>query len=106
MPLSDIIFMRNVVVLAGFLTSFSFAALGQTQLIQDGDFESPIFIPPWTISGAGISVPNNPAGAHSGAHYLQLGNVAGPQVVYQSIVIPADGAVGVLSYYYNILSQI
>ena len=89
------LFMRKFLILAGFLTSFSFAALGQTQLIQDGDFEAPIVIPPWTISGAGISVPNNPAGAHSGSHYLSLGNVAGLQVVYQSITIPADGAVGV-----------
>lgn len=99
--------MRKFFFLAGFLTSFTFAALGQSQLIQDGDFEAPIFIPPWTINGApGISVPNNPAGAHSGSHYLSLGNVAGgPQVVQQSITIPADGAVGVLGYFYNILSQ-
>jgi hypothetical protein len=97
--------MRKFHLLAGFLTSFSLAAVGQTQLVQDGDFEAPIFIPPWTISGVGISVPNNPAGAHSGSHYLSLGNVAGTQAVYQSITIPADGAVGVVSYYYNILSQ-
>jgi len=97
--------MRKFLLLAGLLTPFSFAALGQSQSVQDGDFEAPILIPPWTISGAGISVPNNPAGAHSGTHYLSMGNVAGPQAVYQSISIPADGAVGVLSYYYNILSQ-
>jgi len=99
-------FMRKLLFPVGFL--FCFAAFGQTQLIQDGDFEAPILIPPWTISGAGISgisVPLNPARAHSGSRYLSLGNnVAGLQVVYQSIVIPADGAVGVLSYYYNILS--
>src|SRR5580765_448980 len=105
MLLSDITSMRKFLLLAGLLTPFSFAALGQSQSVQDGDFEAPILIPPWTISGAGISVPNNPAGAHSGTHYLSMGNVAGPQAVYQSISIPADGAVGVLSYYYNILSQ-
>src|SRR5262245_42234487 len=102
---SDYMFMRKLLLPVGFL--FCFAAFGQTQLVQDGDFEAPIFTPPWTHNGAqGISVPNIPAGAHSGSRYLSLGNVAGGlQVVYQSVTIPADGAVGFLGYYYNILSQ-
>jgi len=95
--------MRKVVLLAGFLISFSVAALGQTQLIQDGDFESPIVSPPWNIS-TGATVPNNSAGARSGSHYLSLGNFASSQATYQTITVPSNTVVATLYYYYNIIS--
>jgi hypothetical protein len=101
MDSSDNMLMRKFLCLAGFL--FSFAALGQTQLIQDGDFESPIFTPPW-IASAGVTVPNDANGAQSPSHYLSLGHTAGAQSAYQTITIPNNTVVATLTYYYNIIS--
>ncbi len=102
MHLSDITFMRKFLFLAGFLTSFSFAALGQTQLIQDGDFESPIFSPPWNAS-PGVTVPSD-TGARSPTHYLSLGHTVGLQLAYQTINLPTNTIAAALYYYYNIIS--
>jgi hypothetical protein len=101
MDSSDNMFMRKFLCLAGFL--FSFAAFGQTQLIQDGDFESPIFTPPW-IASAGVTVPNDANGAQSPSHYLSLGHTASSQSAYQTITIPSNTVVATLTYYYNIIS--
>src|ERR1051326_88286 len=106
MRLSDTILMRKLALLAGVLTSFSFAAFAQTQLIQDGDFESPIFSPPWTISGLGATVGGTAGLAHGGTKYLSLGNVAtaAPQSAVQTVTIPSNTVSATLTYYYNILS--
>jgi hypothetical protein len=102
MRLSDYSFMRKFFFLVGLMSSF--ATLGQTQLIQDGDFESPIFSPPWTISGTGAAVGGTPGYSHTGARYLSLGNAAFLQSAYQTITIPSNTVAAVLNYYYNILS--
>jgi hypothetical protein len=107
MSLSDNIRMRKLaIIMAGVLSSFSFAAFGQTQLIGDGDFESPIFSPPWTISGTGATVGSTAGFAHGGTKYLSLGNVAtaAPQSAFQTITIPSNAVAATLTYYYNILS--
>ena len=88
MHLSHNLFMRKFFFLAGFLTSFSFAALGQSQLILDGNFESPIFSPPWNAS-LGVTVPSD-AGARSPTHYLSLGHTVGFQSAYQTVVLPTN----------------
>src|SRR5215467_11398650 len=97
--------MRKFFFLAGFLTSFSFATLGQTELIQDGDFESPIFTA-WNIStGAGIRI--NSAGAHSGANYLSMGNNSlQVQLVYQTITIPSNAVAATLKFYVNVVTAV
>jgi hypothetical protein len=100
---SDHLIMRKFFFLAGLLTSVSFAAFGQTQLIQDGDFESPIFTPPW-IASAGVTVPNDANGARSPSHYLSLGHTAGFQTTYQTITLPTNTVAATLYYYYNIIS--
>jgi hypothetical protein len=95
-------FMRKFLFLAAFLTSVSFAALGQTQLILDGDFESPIFSPPWNAS-LGVTVPAD-GGARSPTHYLSLGHTVGFQSAYQTVVLPTNTVAATLFYYYNIIS--
>jgi hypothetical protein len=102
MHLSDNTFMRKFFFLAGILTSFSFGALGQSQLILDGDFESPIFSPPW-IASLGVTVPSD-GGARSPTHYLSLGHTVGFQSAYQTVVLPTNTVAATLYYYYNILS--
>lgn len=107
MSLSDNILMRKLaIIMAGVLSSFSFAAFGQTQLIADGDFESPILSPLWSISGTGATVGSTAGFAHSGTKYLSLGNVAtaAPQSAIQTITIPSNTVAATLTYYYNILS--
>src|SRR6266704_1172684 len=94
--------MRKYFFLVGFLTSFSFAALGQNQLILDGDFESPIFSPPWNAS-LGVTVPSD-TGARSPTHYLSLGHTVGLQIAYQTVVLPTNTVAAALYYYYNIIS--
>jgi hypothetical protein len=106
MQMSDIASMRKFLVLAGFLTSLSLPALGQTELIQDGDFESPIFTA-WSIStGAGIK--NTPQGAaHGGANYLSLGNNSlQVQLVYQTITIPSNAVSAKLTFYVNVVTAV
>src|SRR5437660_10349691 len=105
MQLSDNLFMRKFFFMAGFLTSFSFAALGQTQLILDGDFESPNFLV-WTISGTGASIATDSTGALDGSHYLTMGHIATAQAqhAYQMISIPTNAVSVTLSYYLDILS--
>src|SRR5690242_19555506 len=102
---SDNLFMRKFFFLAGILTLFSFAALGQSQLILDGDFESPNFSV-WTISGTGATIATDAAGALSGSHYLTMGHVATAQAqtAYQTISIPSNAVSVTLSYYLDILS--
>src|SRR5437660_10310862 len=102
MQLSDNLFMRKFFFMAGFLTSFSFAALGQTQLILDGDFESPNFLV-WTISGTGASIATDSTGALDGSHYLTMGHIATAQYAYQMISIPTNAVSVTLSYYLDIL---
>jgi hypothetical protein len=98
-------FMRKFFFLAGFLTLFSFAAFAQTELIQDGDFESPIFTA-WSIStGAGIRI--NSAAAHGGANYLSLGNNSlQVQLVYQTITIPSNTVSAALKFYVNVVTAV
>src|ERR1043166_848436 len=106
MRISDNTSMRKLALLASVLSSISFAAFGQTQLIGDGDFESPIFSPPWNISGTGATIGGTSGFAHSGPKYLSLGNVAtlAPQSAVQTITIPSNSVAATFSYYYNILS--
>lgn len=92
--------------MAGLLSSLAFAASGQTQLIQDGDFESPTF-GPWNFSGsAGAGIGSTAGYSHTGTKYLTLGNTAtlGWERVYQTINIPSNTVAATLDYYYNILS--
>jgi len=95
--------MRKFAVLAALLSSIPLSALAQTQLIQDGDFESPVFSPPWNAT-AGVTVPNDSNAAHSGSRYLTLGGFVSAQTNYQTISIPSNTVAAVLTYFYNIIS--
>lgn len=98
--------MRKLAFLAGLLSSFSFAAFGQTQLIVDGDFEAPVFTPWNFVGSAGAGIGSTAGYSHTGNRYLSLGTIATatPEIVYQTISIPTNTVAATLDYYYNILS--
>ena len=79
------------------------AALGQTNLIINGDFDLPNE-GEWQISGLGAEILYSPAVAYDGAYYLALGGNPSPQTVYQTITIPTDAVAVTLQYYYNVYS--
>jgi len=91
--------------LAGLMSCVMSAALGQTQLIINGGFESQNE-GEWQISGQGAGIVDNPNVAHSGNDYLALGgaNSGTLQTAYQIITIPTDTVAAILSYYYNVYS--
>src|SRR2546429_9718101 len=104
MRLRDKILMRKLAFLPLILTSFGLPVFAQTQLIQDGDFESPT-VSAWNIStGAGIKA--NPAAAHGGNNYLSLGNNSQQiQLVFQTITIPTNTVAASLTFFVNVITQ-
>jgi hypothetical protein len=91
--------------LAGLMSCVMSAALGQTQLIINGGFESQNQ-GEWQISGLGAGIKDNPAAAYDGSDYLALGggSAASLQSAYQTITIPTNTVAAELSYYYNVYS--
>jgi hypothetical protein len=91
------------------LLAFVQAAFAQIQLIQDGGFESPIYTPPWYLSGTGVVVANgsnpNGGGPYDGAQYLSLGNANGAVGnAYQIVTFPTNLIGATLSLHYQTLS--
>src|SRR5690348_5152530 len=82
-------------------------ALGSTQVITNGGFES-ISTAPWFAARdiSVVPVVTNPLFAHSGNNFLQLGNEAGngsgtaAQVVLQTVVIPTNALVAQFNYFW------
>lgn len=83
-------------------------ALGSTQVITNGGFES-ISAAPWFAARdiSVVPVVTNPLFAHSGNNFLQLGNEAGngsgtaAQVVLQTVVIPTNALVAQFNYFWG-----
>jgi hypothetical protein len=82
----------------------------QTQLIQNGGFESGsgISVPNWVLAGGAAL--NGAAGssqyAHSGLQYLILGGAVNENdSAYQTIVVPNGATPVTLSFWYSITSQ-
>jgi len=75
----------------------------QTELIQNGGFESGASS--WTMSGGAIT--DNTAGlARSGSHFAWLGGIEDEvDSCYQEVTIPAGVTSATLSFYYNIFSD-
>jgi hypothetical protein len=95
----------NLRCLAAVLIFMSWSALqswGQTELIQNGGFESGAAN--WTMAGGAIA--DNTSGfSRSGSFFLFLGGVVNEvDSCYQTITIPAGASSATLSFYYNILS--
>ncbi len=81
----------------------AFQSFGQTQLIQNGGFESGTTA--WTMGGGAI-VDSTPGYSRSGASYEFLGGLENEvDFCYQQITIPADATAATLSFYYNVLTQ-
>jgi hypothetical protein len=99
--------MKNTMFLAGLMSCVVSAALGQTNLILDGGFESPNGALWWQISGLGAGIKDNPAAAYDGTGYLALGGASAGslQAAYQTITLPANTVAATLSYYYNVYSS-
>jgi hypothetical protein len=77
---------------------------GQTELIQDGGFESGGV--GWIMGGGAIVDSSDPGFARSGSAFEFLGGVEDEMdSCYQQITIPAGASAATLSFYYNILSQ-
>ena len=83
------------------LLGLKLSATAQTELIQNGGFESGST--PWALSSP--SVYNLYNYAHSGSYYLWLGGDNGTDTAYQTVTIPADATAAALSFYYNINSS-
>ncbi len=87
----------------GFL--FGRLAFGATELISNGGFESGTA--PWQFVGnlTGIAFSTNPTFAHTGATFLNMGNVNGgptnPQRVFQVVTIPAGTIAAPISYFWS-----
>ena len=83
------------------------AALAQTQLIQNGGFESYPSYAPWVLGGsAGISVASgtnlNGGYAYDGAQYLSMGNFSSAtQYAYQTVIFPTNLIGATLSLFYQ-----
>ena len=98
--------MKNTMFLAGLMSCAVSAALGQTQLIINGGFESQN-AGEWQISGLGAGIRDNPNIAYDGIGYLALGGASAGnlQTVYQTITIPNNTVAAELTYYYNVFSS-
>jgi hypothetical protein len=98
----------RILLPAVLLLAFSQAAFAQTQLIQDGGFESQI-IAPWQLAGSGIAIASgvnaNGGYAYDGAQYLSMGNFSGAvQYAYQTVTFPTNLIAATLSLYYQTVS--
>ena len=77
------------------LLALAQAALAQTQLIQNGSFQS-ASIAPWQLTGSGITF---------GSGYLSMGNFSGvSQSAYQTVTFPTNLIGATLSLYYQTVS--
>jgi hypothetical protein len=76
-------------------------AWAQTQLIQNGGFDSGTS--PWQLSGA-ATISGYGSLYHSSPDYLWLGGDTGTDGAYQTITIPSTISAANLSFYYNINS--
>src|SRR5437868_5474980 len=84
------------------------AALGSTQVITNGGFES-ISALPWFPAKDISTVPVvvNPIQAHSGNNFLKLGNESGDgsgqrgQAVFQNVAMPTNALVARFSYFWG-----
>jgi formylglycine-generating enzyme required for sulfatase activity/GH25 family lysozyme M1 (1,4-beta-N-acetylmuramidase) len=76
-------------------------AAAQTELIQNGGFESGST--GWSLSGP--SIWSSFGFAHSGSYYLWLGDDNGTDTAYQTVTIPSGATAATLSFYYNINSS-
>ncbi len=97
--------MNNTAFLAGLASCLASAALGQTQLIVNGGFESQNG-GEWVISGLGAGIRDSTTAAHSGMGYLAFSGAGGgsAQAAYQTITVPTNTVAAELSYYYNVYS--
>jgi len=86
-----------------FIVWSAFQSRAQTELIQNGGFESGNAS--WTIGGGALA--DNTAGfSRSGTYFMFLGGVVNEvDLCYQQITIPAGAASATLTFYYNILSS-
>src|SRR5438105_4075083 len=79
-------------------------AFGSTQLITNGGFEA-VSSAPWVAAQDLTSVPVvvNPAQAHSGNNFVELGNANGTfhQAIFQTIDIPTNTLVARFSYFWS-----
>src|SRR5882672_3409891 len=96
-------YMRYSVAVLMFISWSAFQSWGQTELIQNGGFESGDTS--WTMGGGAIA--DNTGGlARSGSFFAWLGGIENEvDFCYQQITIPADATAATLSFYYNIFSQ-
>jgi hypothetical protein len=97
--------MKNTMVLAGLVSCVTSVAIGQTNLIVDGGFETQNQTV-WVISGPEARIVDNPAFAYEGNDYLSLGGFTSgaTQIAYQTVTIPTNTLAAELSYYYNVYS--
>jgi hypothetical protein len=89
------------------LLAFLPAAFAQTQLIQNGGFESGYA--PWVLAGSGITIASgtnlNGGYPYDGALYLSMGNFPGAtQYAYQTVTFPTNLIGATLSLYYQTVS--
>ena len=93
-------------LLAGLMSCAVSAALGQTQLIINGGFESQN-AGEWQISGLGAGIRDNRNLAYDGIGYLAMGGASAGnlQTVDQTITIPNNTVAAELIYYYNVFSS-
>src|ERR1017187_8725415 len=86
----------RVIIPAMLLLAFLPAAFAQTQLIQNGGFESTTYAP-WVLTGSGIKVGNG---------YLSMGNYSGAtQSAYQIVTFPTNLIAATLSLEYATTSS-
>ncbi len=79
------------------------AAFCQTELIQNGGFESTSY-GPWVLAGPGVTIGTG-AGAYDGNQYLSMGNAQGAsQSAYQLVTFPTNLIAATLSLHYNVIS--
>ena len=75
----------------------AFSAVGQTELIVNGGFETAT-APPWVVDG-GADVYSQGGFAHSGTYYLWLGGLQNEvDSAYQTVTIPANATSATLSF--------
>lgn len=94
-----------IVTLSLFFGILPLRSWGQTELIQDGGFESGDTF--WTTVNAPFGIADNSPGfPRSGSWYAWLGGVFSSfDACYQLITIPSDAESATLSFYYNINSN-
>lgn len=93
---------RYSVTVLMFMGWSAFQSWGQTELIQNGGFESGATS--WTMGGGAI-VDSTAGFSRSGSSYEFLGGLENESdFCYQEITIPAGATAATLSFYYNILS--